>query len=76
MTSVRVVQAGSGKSEVVLVYGESSVNLAGGRQQGRGWGEQEVDRGGRPDFAQASSAGCLDSRGNRRRLPRFTVGET
>lgn len=56
MTSARVVQAGSGKSEVVLVHGDSSMNLAGSWLQGRVWGEQEVDWGGRPDFAQASSA--------------------
>ena len=39
------------------------MNLAGSWLQGGGWGEQDVDWGGRPDFAQASSAGCLDSRG-------------
>ena len=55
MTSARVVQAGSGKPEVVLVQGESSMNLAGSWLQGRVWGEQEVDWGGRRDFAQASS---------------------
>lgn len=56
MTSARVEQAGSGKSEVVLVHGDSSMNLAGSWLQGRVWGEQEVDWGGRPDFAQPSSA--------------------
>lgn len=40
----------------------------------RGWGRKEVVWDGWPEFAQACSTGCLDSRGSGGKLPRFVVG--
>lgn len=40
----------------------------------RGWGRKEVVWDGWSEFAQAHSTGCLDSRENGRKLPRFVVG--
>lgn len=47
MPSVRFVQAGSGKSEVVQVHGESSMNLAGSWLWGKGgMGRKLIGLGG------------------------------
>lgn len=40
----------------------------------REWGGKEVVWDGWPEFAQAPSVGCLDSRESGRKLPRFVVG--